>query len=361
MRVRFLFLTALLGLFSISGFAQTIYRVQAGQSLPNALTTAAAGDIIYVDGGIYGDITISKQVTLIGTGYFAAVGAAPTGEARLGIVRFIPGAAGSLLTGFVTTGELSVGASNVTIVRNLIGGSVYLGYAPGIGSAGWGATANNVTVRQNFIDGELMAAQTQGTGTVLNFSFRNNIVRNGFLIGSPQIAGEFVNNTFGYAFDAGSYTSYNSPQDGSCLLITSVRFRNNIFVQSAAGFCAMLRTPSVVPPVFIGNVMLIDVAFPNVIIPGTRLTAAQLDNLFVGRPIQGNMPAMAPDARAQLKAGSVALTAGEGGTQAGAFGGDDPYVLSGIPFIPSITELTVPPTVTQGGTLNITVKAQSNN
>lgn len=122
MRVHFLFLTALLGLFSLTSSAQTIYRVQAGQSLPNALSVAAAGDIIYVDGGVHGSITISKRVTLIGTGYFAAAGAAPTGPATLGTMRFIPGATGSLLTGVVTIGELSVGASTVTIVRNLMRG-----------------------------------------------------------------------------------------------------------------------------------------------------------------------------------------------------------------------------------------------
>jgi hypothetical protein len=40
----------------------------------------------------------------------------------------------------------------------------------------------------------------------------------------------------------------------------------------------------------------------------------------------------------------------------GAFNGDDPYVISGIPAGPVIQDITVPATVEQGGTLNVTIK-----
>jgi len=40
----------------------------------------------------------------------------------------------------------------------------------------------------------------------------------------------------------------------------------------------------------------------------------------------------------------------------GAFAGDDPYVISGIPAGPVIQDITVPSTVEQGGTLNVTIK-----
>ena len=40
----------------------------------------------------------------------------------------------------------------------------------------------------------------------------------------------------------------------------------------------------------------------------------------------------------------------------GAFNGDDPYVISGIPAGPVIQDLTVPASVEQGNNLNITIK-----
>ena len=126
-------------------------------------------------------------------------------------------------------------------------------------------------------------------------------------------------------------------------------------VQPDGGACGVY-TASLLPPVFSNNVLV------NITVAGnTTLTGAQAQSgLFVGWPTQTGTT-ITQDARSQLKAGAVALTAGEAGTQAGAFGGDDPYVLSGIPFIPTITQLTVPATVTQNGTLNVTVKAQTNN
>ena len=40
----------------------------------------------------------------------------------------------------------------------------------------------------------------------------------------------------------------------------------------------------------------------------------------------------------------------------GAFNGDDPYVISGIPAGPVIQDITVPASVAQGSTLNVTIK-----
>ena len=42
--------------------------------------------------------------------------------------------------------------------------------------------------------------------------------------------------------------------------------------------------------------------------------------------------------------------------QYGAFAGDDPYVISGIPAGPVIERLTVPVSVEEGSKLNVTIK-----
>jgi hypothetical protein len=345
----------LISLSTMGSFAQTIYRVQAGQSLPNALTLAAAGDIIYVDGGIYGNITLSKKVILIGTGYFGAGNTASPTEAKLGTVQFAAGSEGSVIMGFVAD-NINVGTSTITVARNRVDGHIWVGYS-GLGNYGWGGpSVNNVVVKQNYVDDELIASNYyNGTNTVSNFSFRNNIVRAGFASGG-RVSGEYVNNTFGYKFDNGRLvTDTGVSGGGTCKLQSAIQYKNNIMTQVPAGGC-FVNDASLLPPVFIGNVGV------TVSTPGnTVLTTVQRDNLFVGWPTQTGTT-ISQDARSQLKAGSVALTGGEGGTQAGAFGGDDPYVLGGIPFVPTITQLTVLPlTVTQNGTLNVTVKAQTNN
>lgn len=40
----------------------------------------------------------------------------------------------------------------------------------------------------------------------------------------------------------------------------------------------------------------------------------------------------------------------------GAFNGDDPYVISGVPAGPMIQDITVPASVQQGSSLNVTIK-----
>ena len=58
------------------------------------------------------------------------------------------------------------------------------------------------------------------------------------------------------------------------------------------------------------------------------------------------------DGKFKLKAGSVAIGAGTGGTDSGIFGGDYPYILSGLPEVPAIWYMNV------NGS-SVTVKAKS--
>jgi hypothetical protein len=66
------------------------------------------------------------------------------------------------------------------------------------------------------------------------------------------------------------------------------------------------------------------------------------------------------DAKYILKEGSPAKGAGVNGVDCGIFGGDEPYVLSGIPPIPTIYEAIVPSTATSNGGLPVKIKAKTN-
>lgn len=65
------------------------------------------------------------------------------------------------------------------------------------------------------------------------------------------------------------------------------------------------------------------------------------------------------DAYYVLKSGSVAAGVGFTGVDMGAFGGSNPYVLSGVPGHPRLTRLTVPSTATGLTALTFEVEAQA--
>jgi len=75
--------------------------------------------------------------------------------------------------------------------------------------------------------------------------------------------------------------------------------------------------------------------------------------LFVGDATEST------DGRWQLKAVSPAIGAGEGGADCGAFGGPNPYILSGLPVGPTIYELNVSSYVKPDGKLPMTIKVKS--
>ncbi|MFH0882855.1 MAG: right-handed parallel beta-helix repeat-containing protein, partial [bacterium] len=67
------------------------------------------------------------------------------------------------------------------------------------------------------------------------------------------------------------------------------------------------------------------------------------------------------DSQWQLAVDSPAEGVGVGGVDCGMFGGNDPYVLSGIPPIPTITHFFAPSTASQASGLNVELKAKARN
>lgn len=346
MPLRLPFFTLLFSLSILNATAQTSYRVLAGQSLPNALTAAAAGDVIYVDGGNYGDINLNKRVTLIGTGYFGS-NTGGTGEATVGTVRFLPGSDGSVLAGF-TTNTVYAETSGVSIIRNNTT-DIFVGVNSS-NANGW--MANNVVIRQNWMRaGQIHINGLDGSGftnnTANNVSIRSNICIGGFTF-YGRVSGEVINNTFDFDNSNDPYANYGEGGPGGGQKILPVIYKNNIFGGGATGY---LET--VLPTVFLGNVWALTITRAG------NKGGADKTTYWAGFP---NNPLSLPlEQRYTLATASPAKGAGENGVDAGAFGGDDPYVLGGVPFIPTITQLTVPATAPQNGTMTVTIKAQTNN
>lgn len=303
--------------------------------LPAAVTAAAAGDTIMVEASAssYSGPTLTKKLVIIGPGYYFTDATpnpktqANTNVSNIGFPAFNAGSAGSVIEG-CTMGGLYLNESDITIQRNIFAGNyIYIAYAAN-------SICNNDTIRQNVIYG-LLSGATTGKAT-------NLLVYNNIFIGPPAQFLSNINNISGY-FINNDFLFYNGTSS-SCVNFT---FQNNIF--NNAIFGTYLSSNS-----FFNNIT------NNTGLPtgnGNQLSV-NLDNVFVG---YSSGTGFSSDGRYKLKAGSPAIGAGSlnGGTiDCGAFGGPTPYVLSGMPSIPSIYVLTVPSSVPSGATnMNVSISS----
>jgi hypothetical protein len=240
------FLLAILVMITNLLFAQTTHRIVAGMNLQTEITNATAGDIFYVEEGIYGDLSIDKKVLLFGTGYFLVQGTqASPGTARAISVHFKPGSQGSILSGFVVENEVDISTSNILVSRNYIKKQIRLGIV--INRNAWGAIANNVTIKQNF--GDRLEVLGVESGACLNFECKNNIFKRGFHL-QGNISGNLLNNTFdsdiiGDEYYGGqSYYSYiNTTGNGVCGKINVV-VKNNIMTNINPVECPIPNYPT---------------------------------------------------------------------------------------------------------------------
>lgn len=289
-----------------------------------AITASSPGDIILVQGsGVsYGTLSLTKRVAIIGTGYFLGQNGqntqATAGVATFDNVHFLAGSEGSIFTGFGCN-NIYAGTSNIVVSRCNFGGVGLIAYT----------TVGNFTIKQCFFSG----GDVRGG----NFIFKNNIIYGGLLVSS----GEIVNNIINCDNAGGDVYLFEG----------TVSVRNNIF--GTSGY------PSSSSPIPNEN------RFHNIFVNnwpeyqgGGNLVNVDIATLFAGFPNQGDNSI---DGRYKLSANSPARGAGANGVDCGAFGGDEPYVLSGMPFIPNIYELTVPNAASSGSGLRVTIKAKANN
>jgi hypothetical protein len=292
-------------------------------SFSAAVTSASVvnGDTLYVEASAngYGGENVAKKLTIIGAGYFLSetspLVANPKTQANinnsyLNYVTFTGGSKGSKIVGIVCP-YMYIDDSLITIERNYIINTINVN------------VNNNTyadTIRQNFIGG--ISSYNNNTVKAENLLIYNNIFTGFYSMNFYSTAinynsGYFLNNTC-------IYYSYNR-----CINFV---FQNDI-----------LRNPNF-------DVYLTSNVFFNCIDNGTTLPNTNGNKLSVdidNTVFQGysDGTGFSSDGRYQLKSGSPALAAGSqnGNTvDCGAFGGVAPYVLSGMPNIPSIYTLTVP-------------------
>lgn len=257
-------------------------------SLTDAYTEAQNGDTLYIEGSAtpylnYGStFVINKKLTIFGPGYWLV---------ENGIVNY--GAASAKMGDLTTldikkegvniygleTADISINASKVIISRCKTG-RIKLG------------SVSEVSIHQNFIDGNLSG----GNDCSSNITFTNNVI-------IATSIGSFKASVF----------NYNHIDCYTASEIHSTTFKNNIV---KVGYDFKISS---------------NCSFDETNYRGDwYLQCLGSDTEFK------------KDVDYQLRDDSELLTKDPNGKQIGAFGGDSPYVISGVPGIPLVKEINVP-------------------
>ena len=271
------------------------------------------GDTLYLEPSVssYGTLTWTRRLVIIGNGYYLASNPqtqANTTPSTINNLEVRSGASGSVIYG-CTLSNLNLNNTNtIFFKRNYIGS---LDFNSGSGS--------NLYFIQNIIEG------IAGYGGYVDTYFENNILFNVGLQGTSRCT--FLNNVILYIYSIYNSTLANNIMTGTQAFgnISTCNYYNNISAGTQFGTAN-------------GNQANVD-----------------MNNVFV---CWTSCTTYSPDAKFQLKAGSVATGAGYGDIDCGIFAGNYPYVLSGMPQIPAIYYLNTQP---DGGNLNVNMKIKSHN
>ena len=311
----------------------TILRVSNvnGSSAPYSTIQAAhdaasAGDTIMVDGSNtrYGLTEVSKQLVFIGPGFWINENGLVQESAPMAIVEFLihSNAAGTVIEGFTFKYEmtklLTINANNCVVRRcyfwNHGGYNAITFSRDKVDGSYTGSNPAGAVIHQNFFaDCGIIANFLQGDGLMTNVQITNNIfLKND---GSEYDISNFSN----------CYIAYNT-------MIGSGTWKNFRTVHASTIEHNIVKEAKV--------------SYSNINIEDNNEWG---DNIEVGFAAQAIAYQTDKDIR------DLELTKNYSANY-GAFAGDAPYVLSGIPAAPVIEDLVVPTTVEAGSKMNVTIK-----
>ena len=308
-------------------------------SLQACVDAAANGDIIIVQGSgaSYGDVEVTKMLTILGPGYFLNQNPqtqAVLASAKLNSIYFKDGSSGSILEGMEIIGS-TPGAYPVSAPCFSSGSN---SYSIKIDSA-------TVTCIADYWADWIQISNS--TGSIIRGCYGNSI------FDYLNISDLHVENTIFVQpyFNNASVTNclfyYGLDGIGGSTCVDNCVFKNNVISQNNNFFS--IGTSS-----FSNNIFTFDPLGANA---GNNLVNISPSTLFVGYPVQGGNSL---DGKFRLKSGSPAIGNGEGGTDIGPFGGNSPYQLSGISLHPNIWFVNMPSVGTSGGGLQVQIKVNAN-
>jgi hypothetical protein len=341
------FLTIFLSLAILSiGTAQTTRRVNnnVGISGTNVYATAqaahdaaVANDIIIVDPSstTYGDLTLTKPLKIYGNGYFLDTNSDLKADQRASTftnIYFNTGSGGSEMYGVVVTTVYIHGVSNITLSRNYVMSTIGIYNHNKVGTI-FTNVANIIITRNNI--SQYVASAFTAPNTISSVLVNNNILGYLYSLADPAVQNWVIrNNTF-------TISAANTTK-----IVNSV-FENNFFQAGGVGLVLTNVTSSY-------NVSTA-VTFSG----GTGNVNSY--DFVTNSELVGTGAGISPDEALQIKAGSGLKTLGSSSSEVGAFGGTTPYIISGIPPIPSITGAINTGTGDATTPIKVTISVKSNN
>ncbi len=316
------------------------------KTLQAAYDAASNNDIIHLipSNTSYGKLTpngSTKKLSIYGNGYFLT--ANPNKQAilltsKVDGITFDAGMAGSLVSGVEFLGALS--GTYYAIICNSTNGiiikrNLFTMPLNSINYIQLNGTSTNITISQNYADAGYVG-----------------YVRTFLIVGASCSDILIYNNHFGL-YGSASYLLFNISVSA-----INVSVFNNILnatigsvgFGSANVYNNILKGGAVSGGSSISNNLCNATQFPNA---NGNIQNVNMSNEFVG--------GSSTDGQWQLKAGAQAIGAGLNGVNCGMFGGDFPYVLSGIPAIPSIYSFIAPGLIKSNTTsINLQVQIKSN-
>lgn len=341
--MKHLFFALLLAITAQFSYSQSIHYVDPSPyrapehfaNLQAAVTAASHGDTIYLAPGNVGGATVNKKLSLIAGGYDHMANDSvyqlqvPSGNSTISnTIEFIAGADSSMVQGCSIHSLRCTNVIAVRIIRNLIYNKSVLGYGLFVsGSTG-------IEVISNFFD------YMTGTRLLLSTSTQNRISGNIFF--QP-----FNQTNLNVQGSADAYVDGNVFTTQVAISVNSV-FSNNI---SLCNSCNSLATSSsqVFNNIFAGNAAGVNSS--NIVNYGEA-------GICIGWP---NASGYSFDKRFQLAPGSPGVGFASNGGDCGAFGGPEPYKLSGVPARPLFTDFSQNTSVPTSGLLQVSIKVNAQN
>lgn len=339
--------------FSVSA---KIWRVNNNSGVNADFTTlqeahdgASSGDTLHLEASptSYGNATFTKKLVVIGAGYYLDQNLNKQASQQNSIVDGITlnsGASGSVISGLnFNSSGITVQASDVVIRRNIFvqGYDDNFDYSAGTINTytnyrGDNAPVSNIIISQNF-----------------GVSIRVNSASTSVLIGNNYLAYS------GYAGDATTANVLYLHADASAIIQNNIIRRGVITVNNST-----LTNNIMVAGSFTGTGNLVSNNLAN----ASQFGAANnnQENVDMSTVFLGTGVDKPYDRQWELAVGSPAIGAGYGSTaidpvDAGMYSGFTPYVLSGIPAIPSIYFFGNSPVGSNSDPITVTIKVKSNN
>jgi len=319
--------------FGFSSSAQNVITVQNGNkvqfyaSLDSAYVHVSDGDTLYLPGGSYGSLTISKNLTIIGVGHNPDSTKA-TGKTLLSGLILNTGADNGSVTGIYFSGSIVFNSevNGYTINRCYIGNSI--GYSLPLSNGG-----SKIGVMDDIIILDLNLSK-----------FSNCLVSNNLISGvTNAVNSEVKNNIF--------LNTNNSSYPPNSLYANNCTVENNIF--GYFGYetnCVLNNNINDDGRYGTGGNQ----------VNGNYMNVEPFHSIFVNYDSTSMTFQNIYKADFHLVSDSPYKNAGTDGTAIGIYGGTFPWKVGSIPYNPHIKINSVAGTTDANGNLkvNITVEAQ---